>query len=252
MKTKISFIVVPILLMATYMAVTCVPVNAWYSSLKIEIQSPINNMIYATNSIPLIFTINKAPSWIGYSLDGQANKTISGNTTLTDLQDGWHYVIVYANATCTCGGTRASCRVDFAVDTTPPNITNVHQFPANDSVYPEDEVRVNATVTDDLSGVKRVTLLYDANSSGTWIAENMTKLEGDIWNATIPAFPYGTNVTYAISAEDNVGNAITTAEMGYEIQYQVIPEFSPLIILPLFTISTLVAAIAYRRRKTTK
>lgn len=250
MKTKISFIVVPILLMATYMAVTSVPVNAWYSSLKIEILSPENNMIYATNSIPLTFTINKTTSWIGYSLDGQTNVTISGNTTLTDLQDGWHYVIVYAKGEC--GKTGASCKVNFAVDTTPPNITNVHQLPANNSVYPEDEVKVNATVTDDISGVKQVTLLYDANSSGTWIEENMTKLEGDIWNATIPAFPYGTNVTYAISAEDNVGNAITTVEMGYEIQYQVIPEFSPLIILPLFMMASFIAIVAYRRRKTTK
>jgi hypothetical protein len=80
----------------------------------------------------------------------------------------------------------------------------------------------------------------------------MTNLEGDIWNATIPAFPYGTNVTYAISAEDNVGNAITTAEMGYEIQYQVIPEFSSLIALPLFIMASLMAMVAQRRRKTAK
>jgi len=245
MKTKISFIVVPILLMATYIAVTSVPVNAWYS-LKIEILSPKNNMIYATNSIPLTFTISRTASWIGYSLDEQANVTISGNTTLTDLQDGWHDVIVYANSTC--GGMAASCKVNFAVDTTPPNITNIHQLPANDSVYPEDEVKVNATVTDDLSGVKQVTLLYDVNSSGTWIEENMTQLEGDIWNATIPAFPYDTNVTYAISAEDNVGNAITTTEMGYNIQYTVIPEFSPLIILPMFMMASLIAVVAYRRK----
>jgi hypothetical protein len=252
MKTKISFIVVPMLLVAAYMAITSVSVNAWYSSLRIEILSPESNMIYATDSIPLIFTINKVPSWIGYSLDGQENVTISGNTTLTDLQDGWHCLIVYANATCTCGGMRASCRVDFAVDTTPPNITSIHQLPANDSVYPEDEVKVNATVTDDISGIKQVILLYDVNSSGTWIEENMTNLEEDIWNATIPAFPYGTNVTYAISAEDNVGNAITTAEMGYEIQYQVIPEFSSLIALPLFIMASLMAMVAQRRRKTAK
>jgi hypothetical protein len=251
MKTKISFIVVSMLIMAVCMAVTSVPVNAWYS-LKIEILSPKNNKIYATNSIPLTFTINKTASWIAYSLDGQANITITGNTTLTDLQDGWHNVTVYAKSTCMCGGKEASCRVDFAVDTTPPNITDVHQSPSSDSVYPEDEVKVNATVTDDLSGVKQVILLYYTNSSGIWIGENMTKLEGDIWNATIPAFPYGTNVTYTISAEDNVGNTITTEEMEYEVQYEIIPEFSPLIALPLFTIATLIAAIAYRKRKTTK
>jgi hypothetical protein len=249
MKTNISFIVVPILLMAIYMTTTSVPVKACFYSLKIEILSP-KNMIYATNSIPLTFTINKPTSWIGYSLDEQANITIQGNITLTDLQDGWHDIIVYANDTC--GRKGASCKVYFAVDTTPPNITNVHQLPFNDSVSPEDEVKVNATVTDDVSGVKRVILFYAyADNSGTWIrVENMTKLEGDIWNATIPAFPYGTNVTYTISAEDNVGNIITTVEMGYDIQYQVIPEFSPLILLPLFMIATLIATAIYRRKTT--
>jgi hypothetical protein len=250
MKTKISFIVVPILLMAIYMATTSVRVDAWYSHpITIEILSPKENMIYATNSIPLTFTINTEPSWIGYSLDGLANVTIQGNTTLTELQDGWHDVIVYAKGEC--GKTGTSCNVNFAVDTTPPNITNVQQFPTSDSVYPEDEVKINATVTDNLSGVKQVTLLYDVNSSGTWIEENMTKLDGDIWNATIPAYPFDTTVTYTISAEDNVGNMITTEEMEYDIQQNIVPEFSPLIILPLFMIATLIAAIAYRR-KTTK
>jgi hypothetical protein len=256
MKTKINFIVVPMLLIAAYMAITNVSVNAWYSSLNIEILSPENNMIYATNSIPLIFTVNKAinETTIWYNLDGQTNVTISGNTTLTDLQDGWHNVTVYAKSKCTCmcRGTVASRSAIFAVDTTPPNITNIHQSPANDSVYPEDEVKVNATVTDDISGVKQVILFYDVNSSGTWIEENMTNLEGDIWNATIPAFLYGTNVTYAISAEDNVGNAIMTAEMEYGIQYQVIPEFSSLIAVPLFMMASLIAIVAKRRRKTTK
>jgi hypothetical protein len=255
MKTKISFIVVAMLLMAVYITVTSVPVNAWYSSLKIEILSPENNMIYATNSIPLIFTINNTASWIKYSLDGQANVTITGNITLSELQDGWHNVTVYAKAkcTCTCEGIVASCTVDFAVDTTPPNITDIHQLPPGDSVYPEDEVKVNATITDNLSGVKQAILLYDVNNSGIWIGfKNMTQLEENIWNATIPAFPYGTNVTYAISAEDKVGNSITTAEIEYEIQEHLIPEFSSLIALPLFTIATLTAAIAYKRRKTTR
>jgi hypothetical protein len=247
MKTNIILIIVPILLMAIYAGSTSVPTEACIS-LKIQILSP-KNMIYATNSIPLTFTINKATSWIGYVLDGQANVTISGNTTLTDLQDGWHYVIVYANDTC--GRMGASCRIDFAVDTTPPNITNVHQIPNKDSVYPEDTVKINATVTDEVSGVKLVNLSYTCtNSSGTLTrVENMTKLEGDIYNATIPNFPYGTNVTYTISAEDNVGNVNTTGEMEYEIQQTVIPEFSSLFILPLFVITTLLAVVIYKKRK---
>jgi len=128
----------------------------------------------------------------------------------------------------------------FGPDTTPPNITDVSQFPFKNNVLPEDEVQVNATVTDDLSGVKQVTLNY-TNGNGTWINVDMTNLEGNVWNATIPKFPYCTNVTYAIIAEDNADNTITTGEMGYEYQYHVIPELPSFIILSLFMLFTLIA-----------
>lgn len=142
--------------------------------------------------------------------------------------------------------------VYFAVDITPPNITDVSQNPPKNNVLPEDEVKINATVTDALSEVKRVTLIYSyANTSGTWIrVVNMTNLEGNVWNATIPAFPYCTNVTYSIMAEDKAGNAITTLEMGYEYQYHVIPEFPTAIIMPLFMLATLLAVIVYKRKYT--
>jgi hypothetical protein len=141
--------------------------------------------------------------------------------------------------------------VYFVVDITPPNITNVSQNPPKNNVLPEDEVKINATVTDDLSEVKKVTLFYSyANSSGTWLrVVNMTNLEGNIWNATIPAFPYCTNVTYSIMAEDNAGNTITTIEMGFEYQYHVIPEFPTAIIIPLFMIATLLTVIVYKRKQ---
>jgi hypothetical protein len=215
---------------------------------EISIISP-ENKTYPINDVPLTFTVSELTSWIGYSLNSQKNVTITGNRTLTSLQDGSYYVIVYANDTA--GNMGASDTVHFAVDTTPPNITNVFQFPSNTTVRPEDEVKINATVTDNLSQVKQATLIYAySNSSGTWIRIiNMTNLEGDVWNATIPAFPYCTNVTYTIMAEDKAGNTITTIKMGYEYQYHVIPEFPTAIITPLFMITTLLTVIVYRRKQ---
>ena len=144
--------------------------------------------------------------------------------------------------------------VYLAVDITPPNITNVIQNPPKNNVLPEDEVKINATVTDALSEVERVTLIYSyANSSGTWLrVVDMTNLEGNVWNATIPAFPYCTNVTYTIMAEDKAGNTITTLEMGFEYEYPVIPEFPTAIIMPLFMIATLLAVIVYKRKYTSR
>jgi hypothetical protein len=250
MKANINHKLLLISLITICIAATCTSANACIPPC-ITILSP-ENKIYATNTIPLNFTIDKPLkwiSWIGYSLDGQTNITISGNTTLTDLEDGAHCVIVYANDTC-WGLMGASETVCFTVDTTPPNITNIIQLPPTDNVFEDDDVKVNATVTDDISGVKQVTLSYTCtNSNETWSeAVNMTNLEGDIWNATIPKFPYPTNVTYTITAEDNVGNANTTEEMAYSIQFEVIPEYSPLFIVSMFIITTLLTITAFRKK----
>jgi hypothetical protein len=250
MKAKISRLVLPVLIMAVYVATANLSVEAWCPP-KIQILTPCNT-IYATASVPLTFTVNKAVSWIGYSLDGQANVTILGNTTLTTLQEGTHHVVVYANDTCGLMG--ASSTVYFSVDTLPPEITDVRQFPSKDGVYAEDEVMVNAIVTDAVSGVKSVSLFYAyANSSGIWISvvRNMIRLDGNVWSATLPRFPYGTNVTYAVSAEDNVGNSITTAEMGYDIQYHVIPEFLSFFELLFFAIAATAMVTFQKRRRST-
>ena len=215
----------------------------------ISVLSP-ENKTYTINNVPLTFTLSEPTYWIGYSLNGQTNVTITENTTLHSLVDRSYYVVVYANDTV--GNMGVSHTVYFTVDTTPPNIADVSQIPLPDNVLPEDEVKVNATVTDNVSEVKQVTLVYAyANSSGTWIRViDMTNLEGNIWNAPIPAFPYCTNVTYTIIAEDNAGNTITTEEMEYDTQYHVIPEFPSFLILPLFMIATLLAVIIYKRKHT--
>jgi hypothetical protein len=136
--------------------------------------------------------------------------------------------------------------VYFTLDTTPPSIIAVSQEPLQSSVSPEDEVEVRATVTDDLSGVKRVTLNYTTNN-GTWNEVEMTNVEGSVWNGTIPAYSPGTNVTYVIVAEDGFNNVITSQETGLKYEYNVVPEL-PLPILILFILTTLLAVMV--RRKT--
>jgi parallel beta-helix repeat protein len=133
-------------------------------------------------------------------------------------------------------------------DATAPTVTDVTQIPNGTGVTPADEVRVNATVTDATSGVKKVILNYATNNT-PFVSINMTKLVGDIYNATIPAFPLGTNVTYLIMAEDMNNNAITTEQLGFTYQYQVIPEFSSFLILALFVIMTLISVIACRKAR---
>lgn len=65
----------------------------------IGIITPENGTISLATSMNLNFTLDGPVDWIGYSLDNNANVTITGNTTLTGLTYGLHTVVVYANDT---------------------------------------------------------------------------------------------------------------------------------------------------------
>jgi len=64
----------------------------------VSVISP-ENTTFNSSSLSLIFTINKPTSWLGYSLDGQDNVTVTGNVTLSELSNGLHHITVYANDT---------------------------------------------------------------------------------------------------------------------------------------------------------
>lgn len=54
------------------------------------------NSAFKSSFVPLNFTVDQPVSEMAYCLDGQNNVTISGNTTLTGLSNGYHNVTVYA------------------------------------------------------------------------------------------------------------------------------------------------------------
>jgi hypothetical protein len=213
----------------------------------IVVLSP-KNRTYSVNNIPLNFTVSEQTFWEGYSLDGSVNVTTVGNQTLNSVPDGQHSITVYGNDTA--GTMGSSNTVFFKVDTTPPNITQVIQNPAENGVLPSEIVTVNVTIIDNISGVKSATLNYTYTNGATTFVElvSMTNLQGNIWNATIPAFAYGTNVTYTVLAEDNAGNAITTQEMGFNYQYRVTPEYQALFILPLLIMGSLLTVALVKRK----
>jgi hypothetical protein len=78
----------------------------------------LQNKTYDVSDVPLEFTVNERYSRVSYSLDGQDNVTITGNTTLTGLSNGDHNVIVYA--TDEAGNVGASETVYFEVDVPEP------------------------------------------------------------------------------------------------------------------------------------
>ncbi len=85
----------------------------------VAVVSP-ENKTYASGSITLDFTVNKPASWISYSLDGQENVTVTGNTTLSDLSSGLHNVTVYAKDAF--GNEAASETITFTVEEPFPTV----------------------------------------------------------------------------------------------------------------------------------
>jgi hypothetical protein len=61
----------------------------------VSVVSP-ENKNYTSSSVSLAFMVNKPVAWLGYSLDGQENVTVNGNTTIAGLPNGLHSVTVYA------------------------------------------------------------------------------------------------------------------------------------------------------------
>ena len=216
----------------------------------ISIISP-ENKTYATRNVTLVFTTNGTPSWIGYSLDGENNITIAQNITLTDLADGSHRLIVYAADAM--DNTGSSNVILFTVDSTPPTIVSAVQLPPKTNVLPEDIVSVNVTITDNVTGVRNVSLTYAYVTDGRPANGSivMTEVYPNVWTATIPPLPYGTNVSYTVIASDNAGNTVTTEQLGYVYQYTVVPEYPFHFILFLFMTGVLTALFAAKRKRRT-
>jgi parallel beta-helix repeat protein len=74
------------------------PLMPYGSPPAIFIDSP-ENKTYTVTSVSLKFTVSETTSWIKYSLDNQANVTITEDITLSDLAYGEHSITVYAQDT---------------------------------------------------------------------------------------------------------------------------------------------------------
>ncbi|MDH5376587.1 MAG: right-handed parallel beta-helix repeat-containing protein, partial [Candidatus Bathyarchaeota archaeon] len=150
----------------------------------VSIISP-ENKTYTVADVPLSFTVSETTSWIGYSLDGQANVTITQNVTLP-LPDGLHYVVVYANDTA--GNMGESSTVYFTVDTVAPNIELLS--PEN-KTYTTNSVFLSFTVSESTSWMG-----YSLDGKA-----NETISEG----TTLPGLSDGSH-SLVVYASDMVGN----------------------------------------------
>jgi len=88
----------------------------------ISISSPVHK-VYNDSSVQLIFSVYESSSSMSYSLDGQENVTIAGNTTLSELPNGSHNLTV--NVTDRSGNTGVSEIIYFSVEVPEPFPTTI-------------------------------------------------------------------------------------------------------------------------------
>jgi hypothetical protein len=152
---------------------------------EIIILSP-ENKTYYTASISLEFTINETASWIGYSIDNQANITITGNTTF--VVEGSHSLILYANDTV--GNMGSSNMVYFTARTGVSDIAILSVHTSRTVVGQGYSLSINVTVENqgDYLESSNVTLYGNAAVIGT--RENIILPKG---SRTILTFTWNTS-----------------------------------------------------------
>ena len=207
-----------------------VPIDYGTVPPELQVLSP-ENKTYTYNDIPLVLLVNRPTTWIGYSLDGQNNVTITGDTELSDVSEGPHSIIVYVNDTF--GNMVSSGNVSFSVDTFSPQISVLS--PEN-KTYGGSDIQSAFTVDEPVSWMG-----YSLDGQ-----DNVT-ITG---NVTLAVLADGShNITfYAI---DLVGNTGASRTVYFEIS-----PFPIVLVVAVAATITITAATAYlylkRRNPATK
>ena len=194
---------------------------------EVRVLSP-ENKTYMSKSVELALSVNRATEWIGYSLDAQAEVTVSGDVVLSGLSEGSHTVKVYANDSF--GNVGSSSTVYFSVDTVAPRV--VVLFPENVS-YGGSDVQSSFIVDEPVSWMG-----YSLDG-----ADNMT-VSG---NVTLAVLADGSH-NIRFYATDLVGNTGASRTV-----YFTIAPFPTILVAAVAVTITIVAATGYlliKRRKT--
>jgi hypothetical protein len=190
---------------------------------KVAVTSPQNRTYQQPT---LSYSLNRDASWVGYSLDGAANVSLTSEVKLSGLSQGGHSVKVYANDSS--GNMGVSGTVYFSVDTVAPHIVIVN--PANQS-YGSTDVELEFVVDD-----PNATLAYSLDRQ---------PLVAIVGNVTLVALSNGAHyiTVYAI---DSIGNASEGS-----VYFEVAP-FPWLLVIAVVVTAIIVAAAGYiyvKRRK---
>lgn len=148
-------------------------------------------------------------------------------------------------------GTSVNLTLDIREDNDPPVLESAYRTPEAE-VQPLQEVHVSVNATDLESGISNVTLYYSLNNGSTWNPLTMDyNLTSGLYATTIPGQPEGTYMEYKMTAYDNAGNLATMPTTLY-FNYNVIPEYSDIVLAILLLFTPLTILAMSRRSRTLK
>jgi hypothetical protein len=198
------------------------------TSPTIVVVSP-KNKTYSDTDTSLTFTLSEPTSWISYSLDRQANVTISEKTTLSQLPDGSHSIVVYASDLA--GNIGESATVYFTKDTISPTISILS--PQN-TTYDVTEAPLTFAVSETTSWIS-----YSLDGQA-----NIT-ITGNI---TLTGLPYGSH-PLTVYVTDKAGNS----EISETIYFIIAKPFPTMIAAAIAMAATggTASAIYYTKNKKT-
>ena len=193
----------------------------------LHVLSP-ENKTYTTNEIQLVLSVNRPTTWIGYSLDDQANVTVTGDAELSDMSEGAHSILVYVNDTF--GNMVSSSNITFFVDTFAPLIV---VFSPENRTYGESDIQSVFTVNEPVEWMG-----YSIDGQ-----DNVT-VTG---NVTLAVLPEGSH-SVTFYATDLFGHTGASKTVYFEIA-----PFPTVLVAAVGVTITITVAAAYlflKRRKT--
>jgi hypothetical protein len=244
----------------------CFEVTASPQSQKFYAPQTKSYTIIITSVNSFILPVSLSCSWFGATPLGVTFSLSRSTITPPPNGKGTSNLTVTASSTAVAGtytlritGTSGSLSnyVDIVVtvlsaslDITPPEIGEPLQTPLNNTIQPNEKVKISVKVTDDESGISQVILSYTTDNGTTWTNLNMQmNATTNSYEIEVPEQQPGTVVKYKIVAYDNAGNSAIKDNNGYYYTYQVIPEFPSPIILLLFILTTMISFIFVKERE---
>ena len=192
---------------------------------KITLLSP-QNQTYNESSLPLVFSTDKTANLTAYSLDGEQNVTVTGNSTIIELTNGLHNVLVYANDSL--GNIGASQTINFTI-AVPPKIS---------ILSPLNQTYTNSDVP----------LTFNVDKPANWLGYSIdeqlnTTITG---NTTISGLSPG-EYNLTVYANDTYGNRVASKTISFSIT-KPFPTVSAAIISVIAIIVVVAALLVYFKK----